>query len=105
MPLLRSNGFCTSRTIVASTSTSVTARCGASAETESHKMFSDKAKTELAAKLSPTAVKSRQQGGSKVSYIEGWHAIAEANRIFGFDNWTRETLDIKCVSEKEREIG
>lgn len=68
-------------------------------------MFSDKAKADLAAKLSPASVKSREQGGSKVSYIEGWHVIAEANRIFGFDNWTRETLDIKCVSEREREIG
>lgn len=67
--------------------------------------FSDSQNHELAAKLSPANVKSRQQGGSKVSYIEGWHVIAEANRIFGFDNWTRETVDIKCVSEKEREIG
>jgi len=67
--------------------------------------FSESQKHDLAAKLSPSNVKSRQQGGSKVSYIEGWHVIAEANRIFGFDNWTRETLDIKCVSEKEREIG
>ena len=67
--------------------------------------FSDSQNHELAAKLSPANVKSRQQGGSKVSYIEGWHVIAEANRIFGFDNWTRETIDIKCVSEKEREIG
>lgn len=67
--------------------------------------FSDSQNHELAAKLSPDNVKSRQQGGSKVSYIEGWHVIAEANRIFGFDNWTRETIDIRCVSEKEREIG
>jgi DNA repair and recombination protein RAD52 len=59
----------------------------------------------LAGPLLRDAVKSRQQGGSKVSYIEGWHVIAEANRIFGFDKWTRETLDIKCVSEREREIG
>ncbi len=63
--------------------------------------FSDDTKS----KLSPANVKSRQQGGAKVSYIEGWMVIAEANRIFGFDNWTRETIDIKCVSEKEREIG
>lgn len=67
--------------------------------------FSDSQNHELAAKLSPANVKSRQQGGSKVSYIEGWHVIAEANRIFGFDNWTRETIDIKCVSERERDIG
>lgn len=67
--------------------------------------FSDEAKQALSAKLSPTHVKAREQGGRKVSYIEGWHVIAEANRIFGFDRWTRETMDIKCVSEKEREIG
>jgi DNA repair and recombination protein RAD52 len=67
--------------------------------------FSDDTKSALAAKLSPSSVKTREQGGRKVSYIEGWHVIAEANRIFGFDNWTRETIDIKCVSEKEREIG
>ena len=68
-------------------------------------MFSAETKSALAAKLSSSSVKTRQQGGSKVSYIEGLHVIAEANRIFGFDNWTRETLDIKCVSEREREIG
>ncbi len=67
--------------------------------------FSDSQKHDLAAKLSPSNVKGREQGGRRVSYIEGWHVIAEANRIFGFDNWTRETMDIKCVSEKEREIG
>jgi len=68
-------------------------------------MFTDEQKTALSAKLSPANVKTREQGGSKVSYVEGWAVIAEANRIFGFDNWTRETIDIKCVSEREREIG
>lgn len=67
--------------------------------------FNDIQKSQLAAKLPAAAVKSRQQGGRGVSYIEGWHAIAEANRIFGFDGWTRETIDIKCVAEREREIG
>ena len=43
-------------------------------------------------------VKTRSGGGNKqLSYIEGWHAIAEANRIFGFDGWTSETLQMECV--------
>jgi DNA repair and recombination protein RAD52 len=67
--------------------------------------FSDETKAALGAKLSPANVKSREQGRSKVSYIEGWLVIAEANRIFGFDNWTRETIDIKCVAESARKIG
>lgn len=64
--------------------------------------FSDDQVKQLAAPLSTSAVKDRTQGGRKVSYIEGWHAIAEANRIFGFDAWTRETDEIRCVSERER---
>jgi DNA repair and recombination protein RAD52 len=59
----------------------------------------------LKAPLSRSHVKGRNQGGRQVSYIEGWHAIDEANRIFGFDGWTRETFELRCVSEKEREIG
>jgi DNA repair and recombination protein RAD52 len=67
--------------------------------------FSDETKAALAAKLSPANVRTRKQGGATVSYVEGWAVIAEANRIFGFDAWTRETIDIKCVAENAREIG
>ncbi len=43
-------------------------------------------------------VKSRSGGGNRqLSYIEGWHAISEANRIFGFGGWTSETLQMECV--------
>lgn len=54
---------------------------------------------ELKKPLDPRHVASRSQGGGQVSYIEGWHAIAEANRIFGFDGWTRETLDVQQLGE------
>ena len=59
----------------------------------------------LAAPLDRAHVRSRRQGGSSVSYIEGWVAIAEANRIFGFDGWQRETIELTCVSQAERTIG
>jgi DNA recombination protein Rad52 len=68
-------------------------------------LFSDKQIKDLAAPLSASHVKSRKQGGRYLSYIEGWWAIAEANRIFGFDQWNRETLEIKCVADAERTIG
>ena len=54
--------------------------------------------------LDPKKVKTRNQGGANVSYIEGWHAIAEANRIFGFDGWTRNTVETKCVHEAQRKL-
>ncbi len=60
---------------------------------------------QLSAPLDRSHVRQREQSGRKLSYIEGWWAIAEANRIFGFDAWTRETMDIRCVSERERMIG
>lgn len=64
-------------------------------------MFTDEQKKELAKPLDRSAVKSREQAGRKLSYIEGWHAIAEANRIFGFDGWDRETVGLTCVREPE----
>jgi DNA recombination protein Rad52 len=52
---------------------------------------------ELNKKLDPALVKSRQQGGQNLSYVEAWHCIAEANRIFGYDGWKRETVYCKEV--------
>jgi len=48
-------------------------------------------------RFGPKHVKSRQAGGATLHYIEGWQVIAEANRIFGFDGWDRETLSSNCV--------
>ena len=67
--------------------------------------FSPDIRHELEAPLSREAVKTRKQGGRNVSYIEGWRVISEANRIFGFDGWRRETLDVRKVSEAARAIG
>lgn len=68
-------------------------------------MFTPEQKTALAAPLSRANVKQRAQAGRQLSYVESWVTISEANRIFGFDGWSSETIEIKCVSEREREIG
>lgn len=67
--------------------------------------FTEEQVKQLSAKLDGSHVKQREQAGRKLSYIEGWHAIAEANRIFGYDAWNRETVDIRVVAEKPRKIG
>jgi DNA recombination protein Rad52 len=59
----------------------------------------------LSAPLDRANVRQREQGRSRVSYLEGWQVIAEANRIFGFDGWERCTLISRCVAEHERPIG
>lgn len=51
--------------------------------------------------LDKAVVSSRKKGDTNLSYIEGWWAIAEANRIFGFDGWTRETIYNKEVCRYE----
>ena len=60
--------------------------------------FSDKQLEELRAPLDASHVRHRQQAGRSFSYIEAWHAIAEANRIFGFDAWNRETVEMRQVT-------
>lgn len=61
--------------------------------------FTDIQKTELGKPLDRSHVAQRKQGGGNVSYIEAWHAIAEANRIFGFDAWNRETIELRQLGE------
>lgn len=67
--------------------------------------FTEKQLEALNEPLSQQVVKTRSQSGRSLSYIEGWWAIHEANRIFGFGGWDQELVDVKCVSERERKIG
>ena len=67
--------------------------------------FSTEQIASLSAPLDRAKVRQREQGRSKVSYLEGWQVIAEANRIFGFDGWQRETIEVRCVNQAERHIG
>ena len=59
--------------------------------------FSDTQTRQLKAKLDSQFVKTRKANGTTLHYIEGWHAIAEANRIFGYDAWDRRTIATRCV--------
>jgi DNA recombination protein Rad52 len=67
--------------------------------------FSPEQIASLSAPLDRAKVRQRRQGRSQVSYLEGWQVIAEANRIFGFDGWQRETVALRCVHQAERLIG
>jgi DNA recombination protein Rad52 len=67
--------------------------------------FSPEQLAALSAPLDRGNVRQREQGRSRVSYLEGWQVIAEANRIFGFDGWQRQTIAVRCVAQAERLIG
>ena len=51
----------------------------------------------LEAKLNSKYVKTRRVHDTTLAYVEGWHVIAEANRIFGYDAWDRHTFSTRCV--------
>ena len=59
--------------------------------------LSDTQVRQLRAKLDGKHVKTRKANGADLHYVEGWHVIAEANRIFGYDAWDRRTLASRCV--------
>jgi Rad52/22 family double-strand break repair protein len=63
--------------------------------------FSTKQSRALRRDLDGRHVRVREANGRELSYIEGWFAISEANRIFGFDSWNRETVESRCVLIRE----
>jgi Rad52/22 family double-strand break repair protein len=63
--------------------------------------FSAKQVKSLRRNLDHRSVRTREANGRELSYIEGWYAISEANRIFGFDGWSRETVESRCVLARE----
>jgi DNA recombination protein Rad52 len=63
--------------------------------------FSAKQVQALRRSLNSRYVRTREANGRELSYIEGWYAISEANRIFGFDSWNRETVESRCVLARE----
>src|SRR5262245_29338129 len=59
--------------------------------------FTDTQVRLLKAKLDPRYIRTRNSNGCTLSYVEGWHAIAEAIRIFGYEAWDRRTVSTSCV--------
>lgn len=59
--------------------------------------FTRRQKTALKKSPDSKFVQTRNEGGKELSYLEGWYIIAEANRIFGPENWDRITLTTQSV--------
>lgn len=65
-------------------------------------MFTDEQIELLNEPLSNDNVSTRKGGGGmQLSYIEQHHAIREANRIFGFGNWSRNLVLMEKLLERE----
>ena len=46
-------------------------------------------------------VKERSSDGVVLHYLEGHYVIDQANRIFGFDGWDRETVYSNCIASRQ----
>jgi DNA recombination protein Rad52 len=63
-------------------------------------MFTEQQLQDLQAPLAREHVKQRQGAGRQaLPFVEGWQVIEEANRIFGFGNWSRETVLLEPLHE------
>jgi hypothetical protein len=67
--------------------------------------FSPQQIAALTAPLNRAHISSREQGRGQVPYLRSHVVINEANRIFGFDGWQRQTLFSRCIAQAERSIG
>ena len=62
--------------------------------------FDEEQKKLLTQKINKNNVSFRPGGGGqKLAYLESWYVQQEANRIFGFDGWSSETLETLLVSD------
>ena len=68
--------------------------------------FNEQQTQQLSQPINPDNVSFREGGGGlKLAYVESWHVIQEANRIFGFGGWSSETLEARLVSEGKDNYG
>ena len=64
--------------------------------------FNETQQRKLRAKLQKRYIRSREANGKTLSYLNGWHVISQANKIFGFDSWDRQTLNPKLLWSERR---
>ena len=61
--------------------------------------FNDDQKNLLSQPINPKFVKTRKgQGNRDLAYLESWVLMPNANRIFGPDGWSSETIELREVS-------
>lgn len=64
--------------------------------------FNDDQKNLLSQPINPKFVKTRKgQGNRDLAYLESWVLMSNANRIFGPDGWSSETIELREVKAQK----
>lgn len=64
--------------------------------------LSPEQKAQLGGDLPRDVVKTREQGGKNLRYVEGWYVIDRLNQVFGYDGWSFEAgaITVSAVGDK-----
>jgi hypothetical protein len=62
--------------------------------------FSNKQLKKLCRPVDATHVFKQNRDGKELSYIPGWVAISEANTIFGYSGWDRQTIHLEKLFDR-----
>jgi len=63
-------------------------------------MFNEEQTKLLNQELASNRIKTRSKGNVNLSYLEGFDIIETANRVFGFGNWSYQTVSLESVSSE-----
>ena len=63
--------------------------------------FQDSQVRKLRRRPAATHIKERAADGQILHYLEGHYVISQANKIFGFDGWDRETVFSNCIASRQ----
>lgn len=68
-------------------------------------MFKEEQLRQLKGAVTRRDVRERRVEGKTLHYLEGWKVVSDANCIFGFEGWDRETVASECVWRTQVEHG
>jgi hypothetical protein len=68
-------------------------------------MFKEEQLRQLKGAVTRRDVRERRVASMTLHYLEGWKVVTEANRIFGFEGWDRETVASEYVWRTQVEHG
>lgn len=67
--------------------------------------FTHEQMRKLKSSLRRSHIRERRVEDKTLHYLEGWKVVSEANDIFGFEAWDRETVSTECVWRTPHDQG
>ena len=59
--------------------------------------ITEQQRRQLSEDLPRDVVRTRDQAGQRLSYVDGWYAVSRANEVFGPDGWSYAVREVREV--------